>query len=65
MFGLKLNKYEWFFTHLKLCVAIVMHNFKSIDVRFWKSKIFLWPYNIGIQMKLKELTKTFMMISSW
>ena len=23
------------------------------------------PYNIGIQMNQKELTKTFMMISTW
>ena len=23
------------------------------------------PHNIGIQIKLKELTKTFMMISKW
>ena len=25
----------------------------------------VYPYNIGIQMKRKELTKSFMMIQNW
>ena len=51
-------------------------NLTFVDVRFWRLKTVAavkqlkylqWAYshNIGMQMKQKDLTKTFTMISNW
>ena len=58
-------------------IVFIRQNLTSVDVRFCrikkipalqKSKYIKWPYslthNIGIQMKRKELSKTFMLISN-
>ena len=57
-------------------IVSIHQNLTSVDVRFWRIKtvpalkelkyLYLqYTHNIGIQMKRKELTKPFMMISNW
>ena len=60
--------------------AFMWQNLTSVDVRFWRIKsvhavekkkisnghrLITRSDNMGIQMKWKEITKTFMLISSW
>ena len=66
----------WHWTSIIAGTVFRLEILTSIDARIWRlnsipelkeSQYLYWSctHNIGIQMKRNELTKTFMMISSW
>ena len=48
MFGIKLNKYDIIFTHLKLWVAVARHNFKWVKIKIINC---YWEWNVSLNIQ--------------